>query len=112
MISILRATLLALASLTAGCAGITTAPQAPAEAGIIRNYQQAIDITGRMSVRYQQYGRNEALHGSFEWQQRPGRTQLTLSSPLGQPIAQIATLPAGAPLTQSGQPPLAAANAD
>ena len=108
----LRATLLALPFLIAGCAGIATTLQAPADAGIIRNYQQAIDITGRMSVRYQQYGRDEALHGSFEWQQRPGKTQLTLSSPLGQTIAQISILPDGATLTQSGQPPLAAADAD
>jgi outer membrane lipoprotein LolB len=108
----LRAALLALPFLAAGCAGIGTAPPAPAPAGAIRNYQQAIDITGRMSVRYQQYGRDEALHGSFEWQQRPGRTQVTLSSPLGQTIAQIAILPGGATLTQSGQPPLAAADAD
>ena len=112
MILLLRATLLAFSLLAAGCAGIATAPQVPADAGVIRNYQQAIDITGRMSVRYQQYGREEAVHGSFEWQQRPGRTQLTLSSPLGQTIAQIAILPDGATLTQSGQPPLAAANAD
>jgi len=112
MIPVLRATLLALPLLAAGCAGISTTPQLPAQAGIVRNYQQAIDITGRMSVRYQQYGRDEALHGSFEWQQRPGKTQLTLSSPLGQTLAQIAILPDGATLTQSGQPPLAAANAD
>jgi outer membrane lipoprotein LolB len=112
MIPALRATLLALSLLAAGCAGIATAPQVPADANIIRNYQQAIDITGRMSVRYQQYGRDEALHGSFEWQQRPGSTQLTLRSPLGQTIAQIDILPDGATLTQSGQPPLAAADAD
>jgi outer membrane lipoprotein LolB len=112
MISILRTTLLGLPLLVAGCAGITTTPQVSSTAGIVRNYQQAIDVGGRMSVRYQQYGRDEALHGSFEWQQRPGRTQLTLSSPLGQTIAQIAILPDGATLTQSGQPPLAAADAD
>ena len=112
MIFILRTTLLGLAFLVGGCAGIATAPHVPATAGIIRNYQQAIDIAGRMSVRYQQYGRDEALHGSFEWQQRPGRTQLTVSSPLGQTIAQIAILPDGATLTQSGQPPLAATDAD
>ena len=108
----LRATLLALPFLAAGCAGIATAPQVPATAGGVRNYQQAIDIGGRMSVRFRQYGRDEALHGSFAWQQRPGRTQLTLSSPLGQTIAQIAILPDGATLTQSGQPPLAASDAD
>ena len=107
-----RATLLAFSLVTAGCAGIAPAPQVPADAGVIRNYQQAIDITGRMSVRYQQYGRDEALHGSFEWQQRPGNTRLTLSSPLGQTMAQIAILPDGATLTQSGQPPLSASDAD
>lgn len=107
-----RATLLAFTLLVAGCAGIATAPQAPADASLIRTYQQAIDVTGRMSVRYQQYGRDEALHGSFEWQQRPGKTQLTLSSPLGQTIARIDILPDGATLTQSGQAPLAAADAD
>jgi outer membrane lipoprotein LolB len=112
MIPVLRATLLALPLFAAGCAGFNTAPQAPAGAGIVRNYQQAIDIGGRMSVRYQQYGRDEALHGSFEWRQRPGKTELTLSSPLGQTIAQIAIRPDGATLTQSGQPPLAADNAD
>jgi len=112
MIPAIRATLLAIPFLAAGCAGITPVPQIPADIGIIRNYQQAIDISGRMSVRYQQYGRDEALHGSFEWQQRPGKTQLTLSSPLGQTIAQIAILPDGAMLTQSGQPPLAATDAD
>nr|WP_314626336.1 lipoprotein insertase outer membrane protein LolB [uncultured Noviherbaspirillum sp.] len=112
MIPVFRTTLLALSLLSAGCANLGTAPQVPADAGTIRNYQQSIDIAGRMSVRYQQYGRDEALHGSFEWQQRPGRTQLTLSSPLGQTIAQIAILPNGATLTQSGQPPLAAADAD
>lgn len=108
----LRATLLVASIFAAGCAGLAPAPQFPADTGIIRNYQQSIDISGRMSVRYQQYGRDEALHGSFEWQQRPGKTQLTLSSPLGQTIAQIVLLPDGATLTQSGQPPLAATDAD
>jgi outer membrane lipoprotein LolB len=112
MIPVFRTTLLALSLLSAGCANLGTAPQASADVGIIRNYQQSIDITGRMSVRYQQYSRDEALHGSFEWQQRPGKTQLTLRSPLGQTIAQIDILPNGATLSQSGQPPLAAADAD
>ena len=49
MIPVLRATLLALPLFAAGCAGISTTPQLPAQAGIVRNYQQAIDITGRTS---------------------------------------------------------------
>ena len=65
-----------------------------------------------MSVRYQINGRDEALHGSFEWRQRPDATEVTLASPLGQTLAQIAITPAGATLTQAGQPPLSAADPD
>ena len=112
MTSLLRAALLALPILAAGCAGIAPAPPAPAESGAIHAYQQTIDIAGRMSVRYQQNGREEALHGSFDWRQRPGRTELTLSTPLGQTLAKIEIAPTGTTLTQAGQPPLAAENAD
>lgn len=112
MTSLLRATLLALSLLVAGCAGFAPAPPAPAESGVIRAYQQTIDIAGRMSVRYTQNGREEALHGSFDWRQRPGYTELTLSTPLGQTLAKIEIAPTGSTLTQAGQPPLAAENAD
>jgi outer membrane lipoprotein LolB len=108
----LRAAVLALPILLAACAGVPpTAPALP-ESGVTRAYQQSVDINGRMSVRYRLNGRDEALHGSFEWRQRPDNTQLTLLSPLGQTLAQIMVTPAGATLTQAGQPPLSAADAD
>jgi outer membrane lipoprotein LolB len=107
-----RAALLALPIFLAACAGgPPTAPAQP-ESGVARAYQQSVDINGRMSVRYQINGRDESLHGRFEWRQRPDNTQLTLLSPLGQTLAQILVTPAGATLTQAGQPPLSAADAD
>ena len=112
MTSLLRAALLALPILVAGCAGIAPVAPAPAETGAIRAYWQTIAIAGRMSVRYQQNGREEALHGSFDWRQRPGHTELTLSSPLGQTLAKIEIGRTGSTLTQAGQPALAAADAD
>lgn len=107
-----RAALLALPILLAACAGVPPAAPTLPDSGVTRAYQQSVDINGRMSVRYQINGRDEALHGSFEWRQRPDNTQLTLLSPLGQTLAQINVTPAGATLTQAGQPPLSAADAD
>lgn len=107
-----RAALLALPVLLAACAGIPPATSTMPESSVTRAYQQSLDINGRMSVRYQLNGRDEALHGSFEWRQRPDNTQLTLLSPLGQTLAQIMVTPDGATLTQAGQPPLSAADAD
>ena len=74
MISILRAALLALAlphrrlrrhhHRAPGAGRSRHRPQLPAA---------RIDITGRLSVRYQQYGRDEALHGSFTGSSGPAR---------------------------------------
>ena len=107
-----RAALLALPIFLAACAGIPPAAPTMPEAGVTRAYEQSVDINGRMSVRYNLNGRDEALHGSFEWKQRPDNTRLTLLSPLGQTLAQIMVTPDGATLTQAGQPPLSAADAD
>ena len=107
-----RAALLALPIFLAACAGIPPAAPTMPEAGVTRAYEQSVDINGRMSVRYNLNGRDEALHGSFEWRQRPDNTRLTLLSPLGQTLAQIMVTPDGATLTQAGQPPLSAADAD
>jgi len=107
-----RAAVLALPFFAAGCASLSPVAPARPEAGTVRAYQQAIDISGRLSVRYQQNGRDEALHGSFEWRQRPERTELTLLSPLGQTLALIDITPAGSTLTQAGQAPVSATDVD
>ena len=92
-----------------GCASLAPAP-APADqvssnsAAVTRQRIGAIDIGGRLSVRYQKDGHEEAVHGSFTWSQRLGHTLITLLSPLGQTLATIELTPGQATLTQTGQP--------
>ena len=95
----------------AGCAALvpTISPATPpaAKAGALaRQPIDAIDLAGRLSVRYQKDGRNEALHGSFTWTQRPDATVVSLLSPLGQTLAVITIKPTIAPtsatIEQSG----------
>jgi len=104
----------ALCWLMTGCAALipppTPAPAAAAQAQ--RLYRDSIELSGRLSVQYQRGGADESLHGSFTWSQTPQRTLLTLLSPLGQTLAVIEVQADGATLTQAGQPPQAAPDAD
>lgn len=110
-----RVALAALVLLLTGCAGLahrpTETPQAE-QAMRSRSFQDAIDLTGRLSVHYQSAYKDEALHGSFSWAQEPAQTTVTLMSPLGQTLAVIDLTPGGATLTQAGQPTRAAADVD
>ncbi len=107
--------LLAWPLLLSGCA-VTPAANSIAQGATqsvpMRSYHDSIDISGRLSVRYQQNGRDAALHGSFTWVQTPGQAILTLLSPLGQTLAIIEVRPDGALLTQAGQAPRSAADVD
>jgi outer membrane lipoprotein LolB len=107
---------LALPFILGGCATLippaekaisSEARQAPA-----RPYAEKVDLGGRLSVRYQHNGKDEAAHGSFVWAQDPLSTNITLLSPLGQTIAIIDITPNGAILSQAGQPPRRAADVD
>jgi outer membrane lipoprotein LolB len=113
----LRVHALAAALLLAGCASLSPPVKMPAEAPPVqaaaaRTYREAIELSGRLSVHYQNNGKDEAVHGSFVWEQRPERTSVTLLSPLGQTLAVIDVTPAGAVLQQAGQPARAAADVD
>ncbi|NMM25979.1 MAG: outer membrane lipoprotein LolB [Glaciimonas sp.] len=103
-----------LALLLAGCA---SAPSLPGNSfdtadSAAQNYHAAIELAGRLSVRYQRNGQDEALHGSFAWSQSATRTFITLSSPLGQTLATIELTAQGATLIQPGQAPRSAVDAD
>jgi outer membrane lipoprotein LolB len=77
-----------------------------------RTYHEAIDMSGRLSIRYQANGSEQALHGSFNWSQRPGRILVSLLSPLGQTMATIESTPSETILRQPGQAPRAASDVD
>jgi outer membrane lipoprotein LolB len=106
------ACMLALPLWLAGCASIAPPASTPGTAPQLRAYQDNIELGGRLSVRYQQNGSEQAVHGSFSWSQTPGHTHVVLASPLGQTIAEIDVTPAAATLMQANQPPRVAADVD
>lgn len=108
----IRACLLAL--LLAACASPPGVPPGSMAGGTAAapRYYAAIELGGRLSVRYQRNGHEEAMHGSFAWSQSATRTLVTLLSPLGQTLAVIELTPQGATLTQPGQPVRSATDAD
>ena len=78
-----RALAVALPLLLTACATISPPQPGLVESVPERRFHKTIDLTGRISVRYQANGKEEALHGSFTWSQTPSRTTVTLLSPLG-----------------------------
>jgi outer membrane lipoprotein LolB len=109
----LRAAMIAAVAWMAGCATPPVAePQTAAPTQMQRQYHEAIEIGGRLTVRYQQNGADQAVHGSFTWNQARERATINLLSPLGQTIALIEVRPGQATLTMSGQPPRSAADVD
>lgn len=111
-----RALALGFAMLVAGCANLAPPAGGTGEAGATaqgpRTYRQNIVLEGRLSLRYQQNQEERSVHGSFVWTQTADQTHLRLLSPLGQTIALIDIKPGLAVLTQSGQPPRSAGDAD
>ena len=77
----------------------------PPGASLNRIFNESIDLTGRLSLRYQQDGKDQSLDGKFTWRQEPGRTAITLSTPFGQTLAKIEIVPGASTLTRSSQPP-------
>ena len=94
-----------------GCAWAPMQAPTMQQAAATRTWHEAIDIAGRISVRYQQQG-EQLLTGSFNWSQRPGRTSVTLLTPFGQTLARIEVEPGRAVFQRSGEAPRVAANVD
>ncbi|AMO93570.1 outer membrane lipoprotein LolB [Collimonas fungivorans] len=114
--AIRRGMLLAAMLATAALSGCSTLQQSSATASAAssaaRQYHQAIDVSGRLSIRYQQDGKEQAVHGSFTWAQGKQETVITLLSPLGQTLATINIAADQATLKQSGQPARSASDVD
>jgi len=97
--------------LCGACAGpsgaaAAQAPQAP------QTYRENVALTGQIAVHYQQNGEQQHMSGNYNWLQQDSKTSVTLSSPLGQTVAQIEVTPQAATLTQAGQAPRSAPNVD
>lgn len=103
-----------LATLLGGCAGLLpqSEPAPAVQQALRRSYIENIDMTGRLSVRYQGPQQEEGLHGNFTWNQTSRHTSVSLLSPLGQTVAVVDVMPDSARLTQTGRPPRSAADVD
>lgn len=106
-----------LTALTLSSCATFTKPVSPTttiadSTNVPRHYHEAIDLSGRLSVRYQQDGKEQALHGSFTWSQSSQNTLVTILSPLGQTLATIDITPQQSTLQQAGQPARTAADVD
>ncbi len=80
--------------------------------GAARQYHQLIDLSGRLSARYEQNSKEQAIHCNFTWSQNATETIVTLLSPLGQILATINISADQATLAQAGQPIRSASNVD
>jgi len=97
----------AAAFLFAGCA-TTSAPKTGAAAA----FGDAVELHGRLSVKYTQNGEPKSMSGKFEWRQLPQRTDVALLSPIGSTIATVVVTPREAVLTESGKAPHSAPDID
>lgn len=108
--------------LSTGCASLNSQTQAPATAGAntatiattasARQYQQQIQISGKISIQYQQADKPQSLPGGFEWEQDAKGIRINLLSPLGQTMARITQTAQGAILEQDGKTPRSASDLD
>jgi outer membrane lipoprotein LolB len=99
------------AALLAGCASAPTSPSSPHSMQLVEGYRATFDTAGRLSVNYQKNGNPESLSGKFTWAQKPGRIDVSLSSPLST-IATISVTPEAATLVQSDKVPRVAKDID
>lgn len=95
--------------LLGGCA---TSGSAPLSTASVAPYRSTLALQGSIGINYLRDGKRESLTGTFQWQQTPAATDVTLISPTGQTVAVLHVTPAQASLQQSGQPLRTAADLD
>jgi outer membrane lipoprotein LolB len=76
----------------------------------VRRYQDHLQLSGRLTIRYFQDDKEQSISANFDWQQDPRNTEITLISPTGQIVAKIEQNASGARLQQANQAPHYAAN--
>lgn len=103
---------LLLAAALAGCASAPERPAGAPPSGPVAPYTDTIELSGKINVAYTRDGNRESLIGRFEWQQSAQRTDVTIRSPLGQVVAQIAVTPQQATLREGNKPLRTADNID
>ena len=79
-------------------------PQAQIQTNSARVHTDALQLSGRITVRYMQNEKEQIITGGFEWQHDGANVRVNLISPLGQTLARIEKTPLGASLQRSDYP--------
>lgn len=99
-----------------GCAQLPTQPAAtparPAIASTKSEFQTEFQVSGRISISYEQNGKPQNLPAGFSWRQGQHDFTLRLSNQLGQTQAEIVQNQDGVSLRQPGKALLEAATLD
>lgn len=104
--------------LSTGCASLNKQAATPVAAvsstssANTRQYQQQLQISGKISIQYQQGDKPQGQHGSFEWEQDAQGIRINLLSPLDQTVARITVNAQGATLELDGKAPRTASDLD
>jgi outer membrane lipoprotein LolB len=97
----------AAATILSGCA-TSTANLSTASVGA---YRETIDLNGKLAVTYVKDGAPGGANVNFSWAQRPGRIDVSVSTPFST-IAEISVTPDSATLTQANRAPVVAKDID
>lgn len=92
--------------------GCSTVQPPSGTSQVTRQYQERLQISGRIHVQYQKDEKEQSLPGNFEWLQGKDATDISLLSQLGQTMASIHLDTSGASLRQANQPLRTAENLD
>ena len=90
--------------LLAGLGACATPQQTSTGPLALRSYHEQIELSGRLSAKYEANYREQSISVHFNWAQTRQQTLISLSSPTGQTVATIVINAAGAELTRSGEP--------
>lgn len=96
--------------LLTGCASLQTSSNSFFSS--TRTCQTQYGAKGRFSMRYRIEGKEETLHGQFDWRQSTHITTITLYSPIGQAVAFVEVRPDITTFTAAGHAPKSAANTE
>ena len=94
------------------CTALLRTPAAPNNNPHQRQYYNTIDLSGRLSIRYQQDGKEQVVHGGFTWSQNGANINVTLLSPIGNTLATIDVTPTKVTLVQADQATRTATDVD
>lgn len=106
-------TIAAIAGAAAILCGCATTPSVPPSSAVVAPYAETLSLSGRLNARFTKDGKQESVTVNFTWRQNAQRTDVALSTPVGNTVATIEVTPQSATLREGGsKPPVTAPSID